>query len=175
MSYNWGFSTYGQRDKLKKIKNGDEALYNSEKALNKNFKTSYMDAGLSTADIDNWDSLIDSAWASGNTARTATAKVSLPKVGGKYDAVNAAFKKANDAITYERNKALENAREEEELSFNALSEWLANNGFSDKGYTAKTSKEELRKNYKELIDTIKKEYKNLREETRRSYFSPYLG
>ena len=174
MSYNWGFSTYGQRDKLKKIKNGDEALYNSEKALNKNFKTSYKDAGLSTADIDNWDSLIDSAWASGNVLR-ASSGVSVPKYSGKYTAVNKAFKEANNTITQERDKALKEAEEEEKLTMDVLSEWLANNGFSDKGYTAKTSKEELRKNYKELIDTIKKEYKSLREETRRSYFSPFLG
>ena len=173
MSYNWGFSTYGQRDKLKKIRNGDENLYKSEIALNGKLKKDYENVGLSTAEIDNWNALVDYTW---NSRKTSSGKASLPKLDtGKYSAVNKAFKEANEAITYEMDKALKSATEEEKLSMDVLSEWLANNGFSDKGYTAKTSKEELRKNYKELIDAIKKEYKSFREETRRSYFSPYLG
>ena len=172
MSYNWGFSTYGQREKLKKIKGGDADLYNSEKELNEKSRQSYREVGLSTADIDNWDMLIDNAW---NTRDTGSSRALLPKIdNSRLAAVNAAFQKADNLIKQERKQALEDAESEAETAYSQLSEWLANNGFSDEGYTAKTSKKELEESYKKLISDIKREFSNLRKETKDKYFSAYL-
>ena len=170
MANNWKYASLGERERLKKISEGDKDVYSTEKARNKELKRLQTELGLSTAKTDNWESKIDSAYKSAIGAQlvpnfTATSK--------NYSSIKKALDGYNNEMSYltgERNSSLGDARDSAKSSYRALSEWLANNGFSNEGYTAKKEKDELMQGLKELLGRINREYRYQAFNTQERYF-----
>ena len=172
MAYNWKYATLSDRERMKRIRNGDTDVYNAEKEMNKIMRQNRSEAGLSTDYVDGWDKAIDDAYADAVAKQSGSVRVNYQSPS--LSAVNNAYTKAMKALREEKAEALKDATEQAESARENLSEWLVNNGFSDEGSTAKKEREELEKSIAELIEKIKTQYKARSEQTRHNYFSPFL-
>ena len=158
MSNNYRYSTLGERERIKRIREGDEDIYNSEKVLNQNLRRARVEAGLLTNDIDDWDTKIDYAH---NTALKNAKNSSAVKFGKSslVDINNAAIQAYREAKN-QRDESVESAKKDAEISLEILGEWLAANGYSKDGNFATKSKKEIEDALKEVLEIINKKYKD---------------
>lgn len=172
MANNWKYATLSDRERMKMIRNGNTDVYEAEKVNNKKLKKDQQALGLSTAYVDSWDKAIDDAYLKAMTKKDESVRVkySSPAIS----AANSAYSKAMKALREEKATALNDANEQAEDARENLSEWLANNGFSNEGSTAKKEREELEKGIADLIEQVKAQYRARAKQTRSDYFSPFL-
>lgn len=158
MSNNYKYSTLGERDRIARIRAGDEDVYNSEKKLNQNLRKARVEAGLPTNDIDDWDTKIDYAH---NTALKKQENASRVKYGSSsLTAANGVAKNAFRELKKQRDESVESVKEDAKISLEVLGEWLAANGYSKDGSLAKKSRKEIEDALKEALETISKNYKD---------------
>lgn len=147
MADNWQYGNLTQRERLGRIRNGDSAVYEAEKANNASLMKQYQDEGIDTSNIQAWDTAIDVARAK------ATA---VPKIR---------FTNGSDAVTellnqltkqYKKNKAtaLENAVKARV----SLEEWLANNGLGADTEFAKNKRKSLEDELSTMLSTLDYDY-----------------
>ena len=158
MSNNYKYSTLNDRQRMARIRGGDEDVYNAEKALNARLKKDRIAVGLSTSDIDKWDTAIDSAY---NASVKSAKKASVEKYANPYisDINNAAIQSFKE-LRKQRDESIENVQKEAEAALEFFGEWLAVNGYSKDGSLAKKTKKEIEDALKDAIETIGKNYKN---------------
>ena len=173
MANNWKYATLSDRERMKRIRNGDTDVYNAEKEMNKIMRQNRSEAGLSTDYVDGWDKAIDDAYADAVAKQNESTRIKYHRPA--ISAANSAYTKAMKALREEKAEALKNADEQAESARDNLYEWLANNGFSDEGSTAKKEREELEKSIADLLEQVKAQYRAKAEKTRRDYFSPFLS
>lgn len=176
MANNWKYASLGQRDRLKMIRSGDADVYNSEKERNNELRKLQTELGVSTAEVDQWDALIDYTYANANTSSSASDKeVKRSKSqSAAISAANQAFSKQMQLIKDEKNQNLEEAKDEAEKSYNYLVEWLANNGYSDEGKTSKEEKAALKESISKLLKQINEQYETQVNKAKDSIFGPFL-
>ena len=157
MSYNYKYSTFGERERIARIRGGDEDVYKTEKALNARLKRDRIEAGLPTYDIDDWDAKVDSAR---NTALKKAKNDLKVKYGSAslVDINNAARQSFKD-LRKQRDESVESVKEDAKISLEVLGEWLAANGYSKNGSLATKSKKEIEDALKEALETISQNYK----------------
>lgn len=173
MAYNWKYATLSDRERMKRIRNGDTDVYNAEKEMNKIMRQNRSEAGLSTDYVDGWDKAIDDAYAGALAKQNESTKIKYHSPA--ISAANSAYTKAMKALREEKAEAIKDATEQAESARENLSEWLSNNGFSDEGSTAKKEREELEKSIADLLEQVKAQYRAKAEKTRKDYFSPFLS
>ncbi|MBQ7399093.1 MAG: hypothetical protein IJW06_01350 [Clostridia bacterium] len=173
MTNNWKYASLGQRERLKMIRGGDEDVYNTEKERNNYLRKLQAELGVPTTDIDDWDATIDNAYS--NATLQKADKSGLPKISsGKYNKVNKAYSDYMKALNAQKKEELEEATAESESAYEYLVEWLANNGFSAEGMTAKQEKKALEESVAKFIEQIKEKYKEYASDAKESLFGPYL-
>ena len=169
MSYNYKYSTLGQRERLKRIRNGDSDVYQAEKELNGKQRRALAEAGVSTADIDEWDATIDNAYkSSGEKAKNAA----IPKFGSsRLGAINKALSTSIKDLKKQKNESIESAKTEAEDALEFIEEWLAANGYYKDGNLATKSKKEIEDALEAALESIKRDYDKKLGNTRSKYLS----
>ncbi len=172
MKNNWKYAILGERERLDLIKGGNNDVYNSEKERNKELKKLRSDLGLSTTDIDNWDSIIDNAKVEyGN--RIKNQKPNLPKIvsGGKLAAINTQMRSTLKDLKKQRDESIESAKTDAEQALDYIAEYLASNGYSKDGSLSVKSKNVLEQALESMLEDIQKNYRNQVDTTVSKYRS----
>ncbi|MBR2021442.1 MAG: hypothetical protein IJ939_03310 [Clostridia bacterium] len=173
MANNWKYATLSDRERLKMIRNGDTDVYNAEMEMSRILRKNRNEAGLSTDYIDSWENAVRDAYAGALAKQNESTRIKYHSPA--ISAANSAYTKAMKILREEKAEAIKDATEQAESARDNLSEWLANNGFSDEGSTAKKEREELEKSIADLLEQVKAQYRAKAEKTRRDYFSPFLS
>lgn len=169
MANNWKYATLGQRERLSRIREGDFDVYNTEKERNKLLKEQQSKLGINTRVVDDWDATIDNAF---NKSQQAAKKKALPSYGGgKYAQINSELNSTIRKLRNERNESIEAAKSDAESALNYLTEWLANNGYSNDGKFAGESKEKLESALESVLKSIRDEYDEQVKNTRKRFLS----
>lgn len=169
MGNTWKYSSLGQRDRFKMIKDGNADVYNSEKELNNGLKKLRQSLGLSTDEIDRWDNEIDSAY---KASQDKVRRANTPKFGSsRLASLNKELGKSIKDLQYQRDESIENVNAEAESSLAVLEEWLAANGYFKGGNLATKSKKEIEDALASAIASIRKDYETKLGNTRSKYLS----
>lgn len=175
MKNNWRYASLGQRERLSLIKNGNSDVYNTEKARNAELRRLRSDLGLSTEDVDDWDNIIDGANAAANDRRSVK-NSRLPrfmndKSSKATNEFNKTLKGLKSDYIHDTSEALDKA--DDELSY--LSEWLANNGYSDKGSKSEKDKKEINDELEYILDVLKREFTAKVDNAKEKYLNQLRG
>ena len=164
MKNNWEYSTLNRAEKMKRIASGDITLYKSERENTRRYKDELSKAGVSTERADSYQNELDNALASyegsQNTERDGTvASRSSQFLGQMYDKLI--------ELENQYGTAMKKLKEEYDGSIGALSEWIANNGYSLDGDFGKSKLDDVHKLYKKAIKDLKDEYVNATSDKKR--------
>lgn len=170
MQNKFKYSTYTQRERLGMIRDGNEDVYNYEKQRNKELQALRRDLGLSTQDVDDWNKTIDNAYSM--SQKKTQDKSGLPKfTGGKYAEINKAFSESIKNLRQQKDESIKNVTDDAESTLRYISEWLANNGYSEKGQLVTATKKEINDAFEAALKGILKDYEEGIQSTRSRFRS----
>lgn len=158
MSNDWKYASLGEKERLDLIKGGNEEVYNSEKKRNASLRSLKSSLGLSTNDVDTWDSLIDEAKGKSKKVSGITDKDVAELTSSKASRIS---KVLNTELDFRRKKLesdVDEAKNDAEKELEKLAEWLANNGYSIKGNVAKRGVEKIKDDLSKTLAMIETEH-----------------
>lgn len=171
MSNNWKYSTLGQRDKLKMIKNGNSDVYNTEKKLNSNLRNVQKVLGISTEDVDNWDSIIDDAFEK-SAKKTNDNRSGLPKfMSDKESRLFHEYNNFMKQLKKDTERSVDTALSDAEKDSEYLDEFLSGLGYSKKGSMSKKEHDEIRDGLARLLDSIARNFETKSKSAKEDYLS----
>lgn len=167
MGNNWKYSSLGQRERLDLIRRGNTDVYNAEKIKNSSLRNLRAGLGLSTAEIDEWDSIVDNA----KESASAPKKNNMPKfMSTKNDRVanayNSYLRELRAEIERQTTEALETALKDSGF----LAEFLANNGYSKDGTTRTEAQKKVDEELVSTLSQIRKYYNTQAENAKNRLF-----
>lgn len=166
------YGSVPQRERLSMIRSGNTDVYNSEIQGIGELRKQYELLGLSTTDIDDWEKTVNNAYSVSATNAKSEALSGIPKYrGGKYAQINSALNKSLGDLKANRDESIKTARSDAESTLKYVGEWLANNGYSDKGYLSAETRKKVEDALKKVLENIDEQYKRDVNSTRSSYRS----
>lgn len=166
----WKYASVPQRERLSMIRGGNTDVYNAEKRRNNSLKILRESLGLSTQNVDDWNKTVDNAYSL--SQEKTQDKSGLPKfTGGKYARINKALSESVNNLRQQRDEGIKDVTADAESTLGYIGEWLANNGYSEKGYLATASKKEINDALEAAIESIIKDYEDGIQSTRSKYRS----
>lgn len=167
MGNNWKYASLGQRERLDLIRNGNTEVYNAEKIKNSSLRGLRAALGLSTAEIDEWDSIIDNAKESTQKQK----QNNLPKfMSTKNDRVANAYNSYLRELRAEIEKQTTEALETALKDSNYIAEFLANNGYSKDGTMRTEAQKKVDEELLSTLSDIRKYYNSKAESTKSKMF-----
>lgn len=159
----WKYASLSEKERLGRIRNGDNDVYNTEIARLDYLSGARKSLGFETKDIEDWRTLVNQAKSASSEKQPYKVSPSkgLPKfysgntdktIGDFYSYMSSLNKKLSD----DRNAALTEAAQAK----TKLDEWLSTNGLSADGGTAARKSTEIENN---LSDELEKLYKTYSE------------
>lgn len=169
MSNNWKYSTLGQRDKLKLIRNGNSDVYNTEKKLNANLRNVQKVLGISTEKVDNWDSIIDDAFKK-SANKTNDGRSGLPKfMSGEESRLFHEYNNFMKQLKKDTERSVDTALSDAEGDNEYLDEFLSGLGYSKKGSMSRKEHDEIRDSLAQLLDSIARNYETKSKSAKEDY------
>ena len=166
----WKYASVPQRERLDMIRSGNADVYNAEKRRNNSLKILRESLGLSTQNVDDWNKTVDNAYSL--SQQKAQDKSGLPKfTGGKYAEINKAFSESIKNVRQQKDESIKDVTEDAESTLRYIGEWLANNGYSEKGYLATATKKEINDALEAALEGIIKDYEDSISSTRSRFRS----
>jgi len=136
---NWEYATLTSGEKLQQIHDGNSSLYHKETKNNDELKKQYLDAGLDTTEIDNWQKQLDAA-------RVPVKYTSSP-------IVKAAYQRAREA-----RKAVDEVLKQAKAASASIDESFANRGMQRSGNSYTEQKNQLKQQFLDAIQSIDESY-----------------
>lgn len=173
MSNTWKYSSLNQSERYKLIGNGNSDVYKSEKELNNNLKKLRESLGLSTDEVDSWDKKIDDAYR--NSSKSTKSSDNLPKfLNSRENKATSGYNAYVKRLKIETEAEAENAAREAKQDSEYIAEWLASNGFSKDGNTAKREQKRISDELGAVLEKLVNSYNDKSEKARNEFMKMLL-
>ncbi len=161
---NWKYATLSEKERLDMVKSGDNDVYETEMARNNYYINMRKDLGVDTSDLENWALLLNQAKASRENSYKVSKIEGTPTYYGArtnkiMNSFNSYMEQLNQTLNQQKTEAIGSAA----TAIKTLKEFLANNGYSQDGTTAKKKSDAITELLENKLFSIDADYQSKAE------------